>query len=155
MELSLTIWEVLGRAIPECFLIMFGMYVFSKITFDKKKYMLSSVLLTIAVYLIRLFPINYGVHTTLNLAALIFISFKINAIDISYAVRNAVLMVILLFISEGINILMLKQFLHIDIARIVSDPYIKIFYGIPSLIIFGLIILIFRQISKKKYAINS
>ena len=134
--LKLTMFEFVIRSIPEVFVFMFAAYAFSKTKIDKKIYILSSLLLAVAVFVIRALPINYGVHTILN------ISFNsINKIEIISSVKAAIIMAIILFASEGINVFILKFLLGDRLTMILSNPVLKTIYGLPSLLILASIVI--------------
>lgn len=133
--LKLTMFEFVIRSIPEVFVFMFAAYAFSKTKIDKKIYILSSLLLAVAVFVIRALPINYGVHTILNISFMTIISNSINKIEIISSVKAAIIMAIILFASEGINVFILKFLLGDRLTMILSNPVLKTIYGLPSLLI--------------------
>nr|WP_312292105.1 hypothetical protein [Clostridium chromiireducens] len=63
--LQLTVLEFTIRTIPEALVYIFAAYVFSNKKLDVNKYLISSFLLAIGTFLVRMLPINYGVHTIL------------------------------------------------------------------------------------------
>ena len=125
--LKLTMFEFVIRSIPEVFVFMFAAYAFSKTKIDKKIYILSSLLLAVAVFVIRALPINYGVHTILNISFMTIISNSINKIEIISSVKAAIIMAIILFASEGINVFILKFLLGDRLTMILSNPVLKKF----------------------------
>ena len=139
--LKLTMFEFVIRSIPEVFVFMFAAYAFSKTRIDKKIYILSSLLLAVAVFVIRALPINYGVHTILNISFMTIISNSINKIEIISSVKAAIIMAIILFASEGINVFILKFLLGDRLTMILSNPVLKTIYGLPSLVILASIVI--------------
>ena len=139
--LKLTMFEFVIRSIPEVFVFMFAAYAFSKTKIDKKIYILSSLLLAVAVFVIRALPINYGVHTILNISFMTIISNSINKIVIISSVKAAIIMAIILFASEGINVFILKFLLGDRLTMILSNPVLKTIYGLPSLLILASIVI--------------
>ena len=139
--LKLTMFEFVIRSIPEVFVFMFAAYAFSKTKIDKKIYILSSLLLAVAVFVIRALPINYGVHTILNISFMTIISNSINKIEIISSVKAAIIMAIILFASEGINVFILKLLLGDRLTIILSNPILKTIYGLPSLLILASIVI--------------
>ena len=139
--LKLTMFEFVIRSIPEVFVFMFAAYAFSKTKIDKKIYILSSLLLAVAVFVIRALPINYGVHTILNISFMTIISNSINKIEIISSVKAAIIMAIILFASEGINVFILNFLLVDRLTMILSNPVLKTIYGLPSLLILASIVI--------------
>lgn len=149
--LKLSALEFFLRAIPESFLIIFAVYAFSKTAIEVKRYSLSSIIFSIMIYIIRLLPIHYGVHTILGIILIIILTVNINKIDIIKSIQAVILTVILQFICEGINIFIIQNIFKMDINYVFNKPVLKILYGIPSLIIFGcIIIMYYTKVLKRK-----
>ena len=120
--LRLTLLEVFLRALPEEFLVIFAVYVFSKTVINAKKYIISSILYVLAVYLIRLLPIQYGVHTILNIIVIIVLTVTINKINIVKSIKASIMSVILLFTCEGINVFIVQHVFKADVKYVFSQP---------------------------------
>ena len=140
--------EFLLRGLPESFLFILAIYVFSKTKIDKNKYIISSLLYAISTYAIRLLPIDYGVHTILSLLFLGFLIIYYNKIDSIKALSSTIFIYLIQILSEGTNVLLLN-IMKIDINKLVSDPFTKTILGIPSLILSYLIVLIFYYFFRK------
>ena len=156
--LKLTLLELFFRLIPEGFIFIFAIYAFSRTIVSKKKYIIASVALGIIGYLIRFLPIDYGVHTILNIFVCIILVITIVKIDVVRAISAAIITFILAFLSEGINIFIIQFILKADTTIIFNNRELKIIYGIPSLIIMLIVISIFYYImlkrKKLKYVTN-
>lgn len=149
--LKISALEYFFRAIPESFLIIFAVYAFSKTTMEVKRYSLSSIIFSVMIYIIRSLPIHYGVHTILGIILIIILTVNINKIDIIKSIQAVILTVILQFICEGINIFIIQNIFKMDINYVFNKPVLKILYGIPSLIIFGcIIIMYYTKVLKRK-----
>ena len=148
--LKLTLLEFFARGLPETFLFIFAAYAFSKNALNIKRYLVSSLLLAIIGYFIRLFPIQYGVNTILSVIVFIILIVKINKIEITKAITSGIVIVILELICEGINVFIIQQILKLNINYIFSDPTLKILYGIPSLLLLGCITGIYYFILLKR-----
>lgn len=141
--LKLTLLEVFLRVLPEEFLIIFAVYAFSKTVFNVKRYIITSILLLIAVYIIRLLPIQYGVHTILNIIVIIVLAINISKISIIKSIQASIMAVVLEFICEGINMFIIQYILKVNVVNILSNTSLKILYGIPSLVIFATTVCIY------------
>ena len=139
--LKLTLLEFFLRGLPEGFLLIFAAYAFSKTVISKKKYIISSIIFVIAVYLIRLLPIQYGVHSILNIIVIIVLAVNVNKISIFKSIQGSIMAMILGFICEGINVFIIQYIFKADIEYVLSEPLLKILYGIPSLVIFAAIVI--------------
>ncbi|MCR1935074.1 hypothetical protein ACQX0N_06105 [Clostridium tepidum] len=140
--LKLSVVEFVARAVPEAFLFIFAIYTFSHTRINKKRYLLSSLLMTIMIFIIRSLPISYGIHTILSIMVLVLLSYTINKIDVTIAVKSTIITIILQFICEGINIFIIQYVLKNDMNYIFNNSKLKTMYGIPSLIIFTCIVLL-------------
>jgi hypothetical protein len=142
--------EFIVRGIPEEFLFVLAVHVFSKTRIDIKKYLLSGSLFWIIVCLIRLLPIQYGINTILNLIALIVLVSFINNIDIIKSIRSGIIVIILGFISEGINAAFIQFVLKKDLNIIFNNPTLKTLYGLPSLIFLVIFVIVYYFILSRR-----
>jgi hypothetical protein len=131
------------RGIPEEFLFVLAVHVFSKTSINLKKYLLSGSLFWIVVCLIRLLPIQYGINTILNLIALIVLVSFINNIDIIKSIRAGIIVIILGFVSEGVNAAFIQYILKKNLSIILGNSTLKTLYGLPSLIFFGIFVILY------------
>ena len=138
--LKITPFEFIVRLLPEAFIFMFAAYTFSKTKIDKKKYLISSIILGTCVFLIRMLPINYGVHTILNIITLPIISHVINKIEIIEAIKASIMTSILLFIVEGLNMVALSTVFGENVSQIMANATTKTICGLPSIILLSIIV---------------
>lgn len=144
------------RALPEAFIHIFAMYAFTGAKIDKKKYIQSSVLIAIIMVIIRALPISYGIHTILIIMGIIAISIGINQINIIHCISIILLNVVLQFLSEGINVVIIEKVFKMSIADAVADSMNMVIYSIPSLVIWGgVIVIAYKVIRRKKSCQNA
>lgn len=147
--LKITIVELLFRAIPESLLFIWTSYMIAHVNVEKKRYFIASVLSAISTYFIRMLPINFGVNIVISTGVLIIITASINKIPIMKAISSIMISSILLSICESLNVFVLN-WLKVDMQIIVDKPLIKILYFTPSLILFGIIILLLYILKYRK-----
>ncbi|MBM7835277.1 hypothetical protein [Clostridium sardiniense] len=155
MTLHLSFLEFVVRGIPEGILFIFSVYVFSNTKIESEKFIISSLSLAIATFLVRMLPISYGIHTILNIIVLVIIAtviIKVTPID---AIRSGILTAILMFVCEGINMGLIQITHGSDMERIFTDPVLKTVYGIPSLMIFTIILLVYKFIKINRKGFKS
>ncbi|EOR27632.1 hypothetical protein A500_03506 [Clostridium sartagoforme AAU1] len=141
--------EFILRTLPEGFLVIFAIYIFSRTNMNKIKYLITSTAFSLIVYFTRMLPINYGVHMILSVLILLFIIIYYNKIEVVAGIKSIILIYLIQLISELLNVLILNIFkFNLDVLLI--DPVYKTILGIPSLIITGIIVLMFYMLSKKK-----
>ncbi|MCM0648008.1 hypothetical protein NBE98_06435 [Clostridium swellfunianum] len=147
--------EMFIRLLPEGFLFMFAAYVLTRASFDRKKYMVSVILLTLGGFLVRSLPIHNGIHSILILVLFIILLVYINKISVIKAIRAGVITMLIMFISEGINVAIIQFILKKDVNVIFKDSILKNIYGIPSLIIFfSVVALYYFSTARKKMCKN-
>lgn len=152
--LSVTVFEFLVRLIPEAFVFIFASYVFSNTKLNVKRYISSSLLLGTCVYTVRMLPINYGVHTILNVIIQTVILISISKIDTILAIKSSIVTTICLFIFEVLNILILSLIFKEQLDTIMLNVELKTLYGLPSLGCFAISALCYYYHVKKKDSIQ-
>jgi hypothetical protein len=141
--------EFFLRAIPESFIVIFAVYIFSKTEINKKKYLITSIMFSLIIYTARMLPISYGVHMILSVLILLFIIISYNKIDVISGIKSIIFTYLVQLISEAINVLILNL-MELDLETLFKDPINKTLLGIPSLTITAIIISIFYIINKKR-----
>lgn len=142
--------EFFLRVLPESFLFILAVYIFSQTKIDKKKYFISGLIFSIVVFIIRSLPINYGVHMILSVLFLLFMSAKYNKIDVISSIRSIILTYLIQLISEALNILFLNM-TNVNLEVAFLNPITKNLLGIPSIILTFLIIMVsYKFINKRK-----
>lgn len=150
--LHLSFLELIFRAIPESFALIFGMYIFSNVRIKLLNYIILSLVFALATYLVRFLPITYGINTIISIFILIGLSIYVSNNNLLKAVRGGILSIVLLFICEGINIFILQNIYGDRLTDIFKNPTTKIICGIPSLIIFVIILIAVKIIINKRKA---
>lgn len=147
--------EIILRAIPEGLLYMLGLYIFSNTNIIKAKYIVSSIIIGLSIYIFRTLPVSYGVHTVLTILLIVFVSSTYNKIEVIFSIKSTIIMFIIQFLSEGINILLLKLIPGLDLDRLFSIAIYKNLLGVPSLFISLITLLLLKKyFYKKKDEIN-
>ena len=148
--LRLTAIEFIVRTIPEAFIYIFAAYLLSNTRINLNRYIISSLLFAVSTFIIRMLPINYGVHTILVIIVETIILVSINKINVIQAIKSTIIMIICLFILETLNVLMLGLVLKDQLKEIMQDPILKIVYGLPSLICFMIVVGCYYYIIRKR-----
>jgi len=140
--------ELLIKGLPESFLFVLALYIFTRVKFDYKKYMLLSLMLTLIIYLTRWLPINLGTHTMLSLLFLILLFLIVNKVNLQNIIKSiisVVILAIILMISEVLNLLLFNAiFGQAESEKLFnsSSALIKSVSMLPSTIIFALTLLV-------------
>lgn len=126
---------ILGRLIPEAFILILSTYTILRKKVDKPRMVFSTILLSISVYFSQTIPISYGVHIIINIINLIVINALINKIDISATIKASMITAIMFFILESLNILGIMILVPSKISYILNNDLMKIIFFSPSLLL--------------------
>ena len=114
---------------------------------DKSKVIKKGMLLGFIIGIIRLLPINFGVHSILSMVALGVILFKCSNNDIIKSMVSTCLVWLSLALSEGIYVLIATNILNIKIEKLMDNSSLQgAIITLPSLVIMFLIVIILKYI---------
>lgn len=134
--------------IPQGFLFVLAIYVFTQTKFNVKKYLFMSSIVSLLTYLIRFLPITIGVNSMLSLLVLIvvfLVSYKFDLPKIVHLIASSIVIFIIICISEFLNELVLNfTFGKTQSQELLnsSSAWVKSTSLIPTNIFFAVIILI-------------
>jgi hypothetical protein len=138
------------RTFPESLLIILAGLSLLGIKKDKIYVLKQGILLGIIVSIIRRLPINLGTHTILSMIAVGVILFNICKEKLINSIIATCQIWIALALSEGIYMLIAMQVFKIAFEDLVRNTGI---YGaiitLPSLVIFGGVVLLFNKIQNR------
>lgn len=150
-NISISLIQFLIIGIPQGYLFVLAIFIFTKTKFDIFKYLLLSSVFTIITYLIRFLPISIGVNSMLSLLILIVMFLILYRLDLSKIIKlivNVILIMLVISASEIINELILENFGVSQKILNASVPLTKSLYMIPSNIMFAVFVLISYLIMK-------
>ena len=139
--LKISMLEIIFRAIPESFLIVFSTFTFSKIAINKGRYLLTSILIFMGIFIVRCLPINLGVHTILAIVIMIALNVYINKFEVLEAIKGTIITFMLEFICEILNVVIIQSVLGLDMNNAFRNNISRLLYSSPSLIMFALVVL--------------
>ncbi|MBK1809748.1 hypothetical protein JHL18_03725 [Clostridium sp. YIM B02505] len=149
--LKVSLIEFFLRGIPEEFIFLLAAYAFTKNKIKLDKYLISVLVQSLIVYLLRFLPIQSGVDSILNLITLIGVMVIINKFEVVQSIKVSIIMMLCVFICEGLNVLFLQLVLKKDLNSLFKSPISKIIYSSPSLILFATIVIIYYiRLAKRK-----
>ena len=149
--LTLTWIELLVGVIPECFVFVFGVYKLTNKPICIKSLLLSTILMTLTTYMIRLLPIQFGVHTLIIIVIFILVSIYINKLETVKAITSILFLFIIRLISEWFMFFVLKEAFNISTEDLFDNPEKKVIYTLPSLFMFFAMIIMAHYIKYKKW----
>ncbi|WP_432661786.1 hypothetical protein R9X47_14560 [Wukongibacter baidiensis] len=143
--LKLSLIELFLRLIPEGFILALSIYAFSNTEINVKRYIISGIILTVNPYFIRMLPINFGVHTILLIMCYILVAANINGLEILKAIKSGLIAYIVLSVCEFANLFFVSNVLNISVEKVVENIALKMLLGLPSLILFLIIVFYFYK----------
>ncbi|MBV4418398.1 hypothetical protein KM800_03505 [Clostridium tyrobutyricum] len=134
--LKITLLDLLLRATPESFLFVISSYIFSHKKFAINSIIKSSVIMALSIYLIRLLPIQFGVHIILNMTVYIILLINVNKIEYKRGIEYALVLMAMLSTSELLNIVVVNILCEESFSMVIKNDIHKNIYFAPSLILF-------------------
>lgn len=134
------IYSIGIRLIPETFLILYSICLLTNTKADFKKISVAAVIGGIGVYITRLMPIHFGVHTIILVMFDIFLAVKLLKVHIYKAIAGSLIAVVICFASEIILIYIYTKLFQFGSDIVLGQSLLSIVAGFPSLIIFYIII---------------
>jgi uncharacterized membrane-anchored protein len=102
------------------------------------------------MYSIRLLPIHYGVHTILNIIAIVLICTFINEVTPIKSITYSLILMSLLALSEALNLYFIYKIFGENVANTLKNPLKKCIYLMPSMIILVITILFVFKIKDRR-----
>lgn len=144
------LYSLFIRMIPESFFILLSICLLTNSKVNYKNIVIASILGGTGIYLTRLMPIHFGVHTILGSVIYILLSNKFNTIKTHKAIMGTLISIILLFISD-ILLIPLYKILNLPIELLMGKSLLSVLATLPSLILFYIMVRIIVSLKGKKY----
>jgi hypothetical protein len=152
-ELKIILFEFLLGYVLQGFGIVLGIYVFNRQKINMKSYVLSSILVIVVSYLVRLLPISFGVHTIINMLFLFLICIIVLKMPGFSTIRSALLVTVILLICEMTDVaVMMRIFGKTEFENMMLDTLQKAVMGFPGVVFFVIIMILgyFTLTNKEK-----
>ncbi len=141
--LQVIVYYIIFGYILQGFIFTLGIFAFNRQKIILKKYILVSVVLSFFIFLVRLMPISFGVHTILNLLFLFLICVFMLKMPIYTTIRSTLLVTVFLLASEMANIgVMIGILGQKELEQRMSIPIEKAVVGLPGALTFALLIIL-------------
>lgn len=143
-------YSILVRLILEAFIMLNSICVLTNTKFQVGRALKWSIVICITVFIARLLPVHFGVHTIISIIIYIILSVKLFSIDIYRSIATVLIIHIVLFVSDLLLVMIYTKLLQLPAELVMSKTWVANVAGIPSLFIFYLIIKIIHYFKKKK-----
>lgn len=139
---TVSLVELFARGLCEGFLLVLANYAFARKKIVWKPYIITSLLVVLVTYFIKLLPITFGVPMILSSLCMIFLCVFISKIDLFTSVKGAMLTILILIVIETLNFLLLSLLLNESTYnKVVADPYQMLVAGLPGLALFAAVVI--------------
>lgn len=127
-------------------------FAISRTKIDKKKYIISSLILTAFIFLSRNFNMNFGVHTIMNIIILVGLTSFYCKMPINKCTISALVTTVLMVIIELLDVsLMMAIFTPESIKEKMKDPMWNVLIAIPATTaLLAISIVLYLTLTKKK-----
>lgn len=144
------IYSLFIRMIPESFLVIYSICLLTNSKPDLKKIFISCIIGGTSVYITRLLPIHFGIHTILGILINVLLAIKIINIDTHKAIVGAMIAIILIYISDLMIFVLYVNILKIPPEVISAPSLLSVASSLPSLLIFFMLVKLIVSIRKKR-----
>ena len=150
---QIILFEFLLGYILQSFSIVLGLYAFNRQKIDRKKYIITSLVMSVVIYVTRILPVAFGVHTVLDYVALFLLGILYLKLPARVTIEANLVIVIIIIIIEAIDTLALTFILgNAQFSDLVNDVATKCLIGLPSsiLVTFTVAVLYFKLSCNKR-----
>lgn len=148
--LQLDIPYIIARTFPEGILLVLAGVILLDTKVSRIKLIKTGLLYGAIVTFIRILPINFGVHTVLAMMMYWLVISKISEAKTIQAIVTTLEIWIALVLSEGTYLAVATEILNVDYDLLTRNEGLKgAIITLPSLMIFMLIVIIIKLVSKK------
>lgn len=147
--LESSIIYTLIRTLPESLCTVSAIAILIEIDIERMKLVKIGGVLGILVFIIRMLPITFGIHTIFSILALMIISSKLSDGKLGKSIICTLEIFLALVLSEGLYLSIATRILKLPIKLLMSNTSILgAILTLPSLAIFFLIVIIIKEINK-------
>lgn len=149
--LETVLFEYIFGYILQGFAFILGIYAFNRKKIEAKKFMIASIIFIVISYITRLLPINFGIHTILDLICIFLLGILFLKMSALVTIRSLLIITVILLITEMLNVFIMTNILGQEkFNSFMNDNIMKYIVGLPAAIIFAVLILISYMILVKK-----
>lgn len=140
---------IFGYILQDCFIIV-GIFGLSKQKLTKDTFLVLNAILIPTSIIVRVLPINLGIHTLINVAIILYLIYHFCNFNLFYLIRSTLMTTLLLLMFELLFIFaLISMFGDATTNIILNDPLQKAISYIPCNLLFGsVMILIYRRMTR-------
>ena len=148
MQVPILAWLLQG--IPECLASTALVMIVSTGRLQWDKILMIGLCQAVLVYLVRLLPITYGVHTILLIFSLAVLVSTIGKVSFLISLLSSIFAIFVIFISEFSAYWLISRSRAVTHEEMVSSVSYWIVMGLPQIVVLSLLVYIFKVLLKGK-----
>lgn len=148
--MSIPLIALIVQGIPEQIAIVTLSFIIANIPLDWLKIVLIGIALAFIAYLIRLFPITFGLHTLFLIWVQFLILVQLCKLSVLTSLRATLISILTLIVVETICVSMLMSIFHLTLEIFHQDIFIRILISLPQVFLIFLIAFIIFKIRVKR-----
>ena len=139
------------QGIPEQIAVATLAFVIANIPLDWKRIVSIGILLAFSSYVLRLFPITFGIHTIVIIGLLFILLIKIGKSNVNSALIASLISFLGLIIIETICISILLPVFGVTSEVLLTNTVVRVLISLPQvLVIFMLTFIVFKIKTRKE-----
>lgn len=138
------------QGIPEQIAVVTLAFVIGKIPLQWKKIVVIGIMLAFTSYILRMFPITFGIHTIFIIGLLFILLIKIGKSNINSALITSLISFLGLIVTETICLSILMPIFGVNSEMILNDTTIRILITFPQVLVLFIIAFIIYKIRTPK-----
>ncbi|HHV64130.1 MAG TPA: hypothetical protein GXX46_03520 [Peptococcaceae bacterium] len=138
------------QGIPESIAMVTLAFVIARIPLQWKKIIAIGLIMATTSYILRLFPITFGIHTVLLIVLLFILLIRVERTNINALLISSLLSHLVVIIAETICLGLLMSLLHISFEVLYNNVALRILMTLPQVILIFIIAYITLKIRSKK-----
>ncbi len=146
--LKLQFIQIFLLGFPETFLCFWAINYINNNKIQLKVLFITSFIIDVIIYFVRLLPILYGAHTIISIVLFIIFTYKITNISLVRTISSCLIIMILMSFCEFFPIFIV-EFFNFNLQNVFSNPLFEVILFFPSLVIFVLFIILYNHLNIK------
>lgn len=138
------------QGIPESIAVTTLAFVIAKVPLRWKKIVLISLIISFSAYILRLFPITFGIHTIFLMGLQFILLIQLCKVSVIVALKASLISELVLIIVESVCISSLMFLTKRTFEMVFNDISVRILFTLPQVFILFLLALIIYQIENSE-----
>lgn len=137
--MKIPLMALILQGIPETIAVATLAFVIAKVPINWKKLILIGVILAFTSYILRSFPITFGIHTILSIGLLFILLIKVGKSNLNTALIASLISYLAIIVIETICISVLMSLFNVTSETIINDTAVRILISLPQVLVMFLL----------------